>query len=97
MKNPKFPKQSENSEEYLKFREGQVTTFGNLRKFYRNQNVDSLTLKNITFKCLDWNNCSATVQLSNSRIDFLDYETLVNLEILDDYLQEFYSLSGNFE
>lgn len=76
-------------------------TFGNLRKYYRNQFPDRETYlqysKNITMKCFDWRECTCTVKISNSRIDFFDYETLVNLEILDDYLQEFYSLSENFQ
>lgn len=95
MKNPKFPKQSENSEEYLKFHEGKIMTFGNLRKYY--QKMLPNTKVYLTMKYFDWNDCSVTVKVSNSRIDYFDYETLVNLEILDDYLQEFYSLSENFE
>jgi hypothetical protein len=96
MKNPKFPKQnSENSEEYLKFHEGKIMTFSNLRKYYKR--ILPNTKVYLTMKCFDWNECSATVKVSNSRIDYFDYETLVNLEILDDYLQEFYSLSENFE
>jgi hypothetical protein len=96
MKNPKFPKQnSENSEEYLKFRESQMMTFGNLRKYYKR--ILPNTKVYLTMKYFDWEECTCTVRVSNSRIDFFDYETLVNLEILDDYLQEFYSLSENFE
>jgi hypothetical protein len=84
----------------LEFNCGLIETLGNLRTWYRkNESPEfwSVNSSKVTLKCFNWEDCSFQIQFSESRTDFFDYEKLTELELLEDYVQEFYSLSENYE